>query len=103
MMIVPSTMKASSLAWLNLFLGGIGSFGPLAVGYLNNLNPPYFDMKDNPLAIRWSLFFVSTIAYVSASFFSFIMFFFIQRDFKRLDDWYEENKLKETESEDIVI
>lgn len=101
--IVPISMKSTSIAFLNLFLGGIGSFGPLFVGYLNSLNPPYFDMKDNPESIRWSLFLVSTVSFSLTAFFSFLMFFFIQRDYKRLEDWYQANKKTPENSDEIVL
>lgn len=83
--IVPSTMTALSVSWMNLFLSLIGSLGPLSVGLLNQ------QFQADQTFIRWSLFIVTTVALTISSLVAMLMFCIIPQDFRRLKEWNQKN------------
>lgn len=90
--VVPLAIRSLATSWFMLFLGGIGSLSPLIVGFLNDANFPFFNFKPQNDTIRWSLLTLNTASFAFACIAAALMFFFIPRDFARLEKWIEENK-----------
>ena len=96
MQIMPTSMRSVAVGWFFLFLGGIGSFGPLIIGVLNRANFPYFDYKDSIESVKWSLLTVSLTCQIVVFILFIILFFIIPRDLKVLEEWNKLHNEEET-------
>jgi hypothetical protein len=91
MQITPTSMKSVSVGWFFLFLGGIGSFGPLIIGLLNKANFPHFDYQYSDVSVKWSLLSLSVSCQLIVLLLFILLFFIIPRDMKALEEWNEAN------------